>query len=137
MNSSLSSDSAKIVSESLPGMQRHRRKLGSAIGRYLAHGGAAHSQRSADIGLVLTDMLFNHADEAAGTFARHRLAETARRHRKLGVTVGDYSCFGDGLGAVMKDVLGTQASPQLLSAWGDAYWAIVRGTHRNDFPIAA
>jgi hemoglobin-like flavoprotein len=37
----------------------------------------------------------------------------------------------------MKDVLGTQASPNVLAAWGDAYWAIARATLRQDLSIAA
>ena len=38
---------------------------------------------------------------------------------------------------IMKDVLGAEAAPPLLSAWGDAYWAITRRVAAQPAAMAA
>lgn len=139
MKTALSNNAVNVILKSLPMMERHRVTLGSALGRYMARRGPYDSSPGGDklTRSAITDMLFDHAREIAGARPLVRIEETARRHRVLGLTPEHYSRFGDGLGAVMKDVLGANASPGLLAAWGDAYWAIVRSLARQDQLLAA
>ena len=139
MKTSLSNNSVNIILKSLPMMERIRGPLGSALGRYTARCGPYDPSAGSDkiTRGVITDMLFDHAREIAGTRPLIRIEETARRHRMLGLTAEHYSRFGDGLGTVMKDVLGANASPAVLAAWDDAYWAIVRSVSRQDLLAAA
>jgi nitric oxide dioxygenase len=139
MKTALSNNAVNVIVKSLPMMERNRVTLGSALGRYMARRRSYDSSAGGEKILrgAITDMLFDHAREIAGARPLLRIEETARRHRVLGLTREHYSRFGDGLGAVMKDVLGANASPRLLAAWGDAYWAIVRSVARQDQLLAA
>lgn len=139
MKTALSNNSVNIILKSLPMMERKRGQLGSAMGRYMARCGPDDPSAGGDkiTRGAITDMLFDHAREIAGARPLIRIQETARQHRLLGLTAEHYSCFGDGLGTVMKDVLGANASPAVLAAWGDAYWAIVRSVSRSDQLVAA
>ena len=139
MNTALSNHAVNVILKSLPLMERHRGQLGSAIGRYMARSAPydpSARNTTAARGAIM-DMLFDHAREIAGVPRLARLEETARRHGRLGVTAEDYSRFGDGFGVITKDVLGADATSELISAWGDAYWAIVRAMQRHDQMIAA
>jgi hypothetical protein len=128
MKTALSNNSVNLILKSLPMMERNRGQLGSALGRYMARAGHYDPSVGGDkiARGAITDMLFDHARAIAGARPLIRIEETARQHRMLGLTAEHYSRFGDGLGTVMKDVLGANASPAVLAAWGDAYWAIVR-----------
>jgi len=138
MKTALTDKTVDLITKSLPLMERHRSRLGSGLGRYMARCGHHDPSAGGKVARgALTDMLLDHAREIAGARPLLRLEETARRHRVLGLTAEHYACFGDGLGAVIKDVLGANASPALLAAWGDAYWAIVRSVSRAEKLIVA
>ena len=120
MNNVLADTTITTVAGSLQTLQNHRRDLCSAMQGYLAR------WNSSVFALPIMDMLFDHALASAGRSNSAQIEETACRHRLIGVTLADYSFFGDGLGAVMKDVLGAEAVPSTVAAWVDTYWAIVR-----------
>ncbi len=139
MKSLLNDNAGHIVLRSLPLLEHHRKELQAAMRRYM--GRCAPPDRSPQdhhvVGPVIMDMLFDHAREAGGGRPLVRIAETARQHRRHRLTAQHYSCFGDGLGAVLKDVLGGKASPPVVWAWGDTYWTIVRATLQEDLLLAA
>ena len=84
------------------------------------------------------DMLFDYALEICGIPSPIGWREdTGRRHSLLGINARHYACFGDGLGAIMKDVLGEKTSPALLSAWGDTYWNVVRSISQTEQSFTA
>jgi hemoglobin-like flavoprotein len=119
-------------------MQRQRRGLQAAANRCPARRCRDDGSATDEIAFAIVDMLFDHAREWSRTCVRGpRIEDTRRRHRLLGVTARHYSCFGDALAAIIKDRLGTLATPSLTSAWGDAYWTIVRSLSRQEAPIAA
>ncbi len=120
MNIVLSDTTLATITQSRQLLQGHRQHLSNAMRRYLAR------WNSADITPMLFDMLLDHTSARPEGVPAHEIAETARRHALVGITSNNYSTFGDGLGAVMKDVLGGKSTAGMVAAWGDAYWAIVR-----------
>lgn len=139
MITTVSKSTAATIASSLDWMQNQRDALEASMSRYMARSGpydpskGRHQVTTA----ALFDMLFDHAGRisAAGEIAgnpRHAL-----RHHELAIDSEHYSSFGDGLGVVMKDVLGAEASSSLLAAWGDAYRAIVRMVAAQPVSMAA
>jgi nitric oxide dioxygenase len=139
MHSSLSDRATEALVRSMPVMERNRRDLAAGMERHLTHCGsrALPSPQPEVASRVITDMLFDHARAIAGGTPLFRTGETARRHRGHGLEAAHYTCFGDGLAAVIRDVLGESASPAVLAAWVDAYWGIVRLLWRQDLAAAA
>lgn len=139
MKTAIGENAAVLVSRSLPLMERHRPVLQRAIGRYMARCGRHDREtvRHEAAGRAIMDMLFDYARGVGAGSSWPHLDEAAHRHHLQGVGPGDYSRFGDGLGAVMRDVLGPAATPSLRGAWGDAYWALVRGLRRKPLALAA
>lgn len=112
-------------------MQSYRAGLSAGADRVLAQRGAHKLRDGGSVASVITDMLFDHARNVACLAPTQTIEETRRRHRARGISDAHYSGFGDGLGAVLTDLLGEQASRPLISAWSDTYWAIVRTVLRN------
>ena len=128
MITSVSKTTAAAVAASLPLLETQRKQLEAGMSRYMAVSGPfdpSKGRHQVTTGAI-TDMLLDHARRVsdAGEVAgndRH-----AHDHVRLAIDGDHYSAFGDGLGAVMKDVLGADATPALLAAWGDFYWAVAR-----------
>ena len=139
MTSFLSNRAIEALVQSMPAMERKRRDLAAGMERHLTHRGshASSSARPEVAGRVIADMLFDHAREIAGGARLSHIGETARRHRRHGLEAADYTGFGDGLAAVIRDVLGESASPAVLAAWVDVYWGIVRSLRGQAFAVAA
>lgn len=112
-------------------MQSYRAGLSAGADRVLAQRGANQLRDGGSVAAVITDMLFDHARNVASLAPTQTIEETRRRHGARGITDAHYSGFGDGLGAVLTDLLGGKASRPLISAWSDTYWAIVRTVSRN------
>jgi hemoglobin-like flavoprotein len=128
MSTNPSERTRAIVAETLPLMEQHRVSLEEALERYMARRGPddPSAAQPATTTRAIADMLIDHARELASNGPPPDLAATAQRHRALVIAGGHYSSFGDALKPVMKDVLGSQATPLVLAAWGATYWAIVR-----------
>ena len=137
MTTQLTEATAREITQSWRAMQLRRRPFAAAMARYLTKLGSNDMRNGGDAALAITDMLFDHTRELAGKSPAPAIEQIARRHHSLGITGDQYSSFGDGLGAIMKDVLRLQAAPTLLSAWGDAYWAIAGAVRRQARPLAA
>lgn len=128
MITSVSKTSAAAIAASLPLMEERRKQLEAAMSRHMAANGPfdpSKGRHQVTTGAIM-GMLLDHAGRIsdAGEIAGNE--RHATDHARLAIDGDHYSAFGDGLGAVMKDVLGADATPALLAAWGDAYWAIVR-----------
>ncbi|GAC1411905.1 MAG: hypothetical protein NVSMB69_14330 [Novosphingobium sp.] len=50
------------------------------------------------------------------------VARMAARHVETGVKAEHYPYVADALLPAIKDVLGDAATPEVLAAWGEAYW---------------
>ena len=86
---------------------------------------------------AITDLLLDHARQLGLKGPPAGIVEAARHHRTLTIDGVHYACFGDALKPIMKDVLGAKATPPVLAAWGDTYWAIVRLLFAQETRLAA
>lgn len=136
MTINLSERNRAVVAETLPLMEQHRAQLEAALERYMAHQGPAAERSGVTTGAI-TDLLLDHARQLDGNGRPAGIVETAQRHRALAIDSVHYACFGDALKPIMKDVLGAKATPPMLAAWGDAFWAIVRMLFAQEARLAA
>jgi hemoglobin-like flavoprotein len=139
MTIDLSDRASAIIAETLPLMEQHRASLEEAMERSMARYGPDHrpaGRAQATTGAIM-DMLLDHARQPEGSRSAAEVAETARKHHALGLGGEHYSCFGDALKPIMKDVLRARATSPVLAAWTDAYWAIVRLLFRQETRLAA
>ena len=136
MTTNLSERTRAIVAETLPLMEQHRAQLEAALKRYIARQGTSAGRPDVTTGAI-TDLLLEHARQLDGTGGPAGIVETAQCHRALAIDGVHYACFGDALKPIMKDVLGAKATPPMIAAWGDAYWAIVRMLFAKETRLAA
>jgi nitric oxide dioxygenase len=120
-------------------MVKHRVAIEEGLVRYMARQGPYHPSpgRSKSRTLALSDMLFGQAGRLDGDGPAAGLVEAAQRHRTLALGGEHYSSFGDALKPIMIDVLGSKATPPVIAAWVDAYWAFVRMLFRQETRLAA
>lgn len=139
MSTELSGSSRAIIAETLPLMEQHRGPLQEALERYMARQGPYHpsAERSKTTTGALADMLFGQARQLSRNGPASGIAAAAEFHRALALGGEHYSSFGDALKPIMIDVLGSKATPPVIAAWIDAYWAIVRMLHRQETRLAA
>ena len=139
MNIKLSAAIRAIVKGTLPLVERHQEAIEDAMTRYMSRYGpydpTGKSARTAVWAIM--NMLVAHAYEIAGRERLPCLEDMGRNHRAIGLGSAHYSIFGDGLRPILKDVMGSEATSSVVSAWIDAYWAIVRAARRQDLPMAA
>lgn len=124
----LSDKSAAAIAPSLPAMERNRQQLSATIGAYMSRSQSdvADAQSIQAAGLTIMDTLFENARQLAAARPGSDGRVVKCRFQELDLPKRSLSCFGDGLGAVMKDILRADATPEVVAGWGDAYWAIVR-----------
>ncbi len=75
--------------------------------------------------MVLTELLLSQARTLVVTGALAVPPTTGAEHHMLDITGRHYSRFGDGLVAVLRDVLGPTLPSDVAAAWGDTFWAII------------
>lgn len=128
-----------IVAETLPLVEQHRAEMEEALERYVARRGPddPSSDRPKVTTGAIMEMLIGHVRQLDGSGPASGIAETSRRHRTLALGGAHYSCFGDALVPIMRDVLRSKATPPVLAAWTDAYWAIVHNLFRHETRLAA
>ena len=135
----LSGSTAAVVASTLPLVERHQEEIEDAMTRYVArYGPYDPNGKAARTGVwAIMNMLVAHASAIAGRERLPRIEDMGRNHRAIGLGGEHYSIFGDGLSPILKDVLGSEATPSVVSAWIDAYWAIVRATRQQVMAMAA
>jgi hypothetical protein len=135
MNPLISTKSASVIAASLPAMERNRQRLFAGIGAYMARFAPDEADQSRwSVAQTITDRLFEYGRGLAAAPAPRAGGPS---NGTMDLPRRSMSCFGDGLGAVMKDVLGAEASPAVLAAWGDAYWAMARDEAGRNRLLAA
>ena len=139
MTIDLSERSRAIVVGTLPMMEQHRAPLEEALERYMARHGPYHpsSERSKTTTGALADMLFGQARWLSRDGRAAGIVAASQFHRALALGGEHYSIFGDALKPIMIDILGPKATPPVVAAWVDAYWAIVRMLYRQETRLAA
>lgn len=89
--------------------------------------------------MVLVDMLIDGARRIASAGEPGDLDAEAREHRRWGVRPIHYSRFGIAIGPALREVGGPVLSPQIRSAWIEAFWLLIREASKADLaePVAA
>ena len=138
MYANLSKASAATIRSSLPLMESKRDAIEAAMSRGRGQTGAGdRSAHNPVAAAFILDMLFDHAGRISGAGGIAAIESHGLRHRRLAIGAGHYSAFGDRLAPIMKDVLGAEATPAVVAAWGDTYWAIVRMVAAEPLSMAA
>jgi nitric oxide dioxygenase len=128
MITTVSKTAAAAIAESLPLVESRRKQMEVAMSRHMALRGPfdpSKGRHRVTTGAIM-DMLLDHAGRISNSGEVAVNERHALDHARLAIDGDHMSAFGDGLGAVMKDVLGEEATPAMLTAWGDLYWAVAR-----------
>ena len=139
MTNLVSDRTRSIVIETLPLMEQHRQAVEQALERYSVRldSDDRSGERSKAAARAIADMLYGHARQLGDNGAPAGIVEMAQQHPALALGTARLSSFGDALKPIMRDALGAKATPPVLAAWGDAYWAIVRTLRRQEMRLAA
>jgi hemoglobin-like flavoprotein len=139
MKTSISKQSAAIVVDSLPAIVARRRPFEEAMAKHMARRGPFDPSRDRYrvTAASIADMLLDHAGGITAQGEISIIPHHAERHQRMAIGGEHYSAFGDGLAAILSDVVPAQASPGFLAAWGDTYWAVTRMIMAQAMPAAA
>ncbi len=127
-----------LLAQSFPIMKRNQDALADGVAAYLR---TADRRTAADdpgpIATMLVALILDEAGRLAGSGAAHRPRDILRELEALGVQGRHYSCFGDALVPVIRDVLGRGTPREVSSAWVDAFWATIRAIRSSPAKAAA
>lgn len=128
MSDVVSKHTRSLIARSLPLVQQRKEALVEHMEAALA---TLDTKETADgqaevTAVVLTDLLLDEARQLveAGTFGP--LGYVTGEHYLLDITGRHYSRFGDALIPALRDLLGPIPPREVLSAWCDTFWAIIR-----------
>ena len=127
MSEVISPRTRSLLARSLPLVQQRREALVERMEAALAELDTREtSTGQAEVtAVVLVDLLLEEVRQLVESGAFGPLAWVAGEHYLLDITGRHYSRFGDALMPVLRDLLGPIPPRELLSAWGDAFWAII------------
>lgn len=127
-----------LLAQSFPIMKRNQDALVDGVAAYLR---TADRRTSADdsgpIAAALVALILDQAGRPAAAGAARRAEEILREHEALAIHGRHYSCFGDALVPVIRDVLGRGTPREVTSAWVDAFWATIRAIRSTPMTAAA
>ena len=128
MSEAVSKHIRSLIARSLPLVQQRKEALVEQMEVALA---ALDTQETADgqaevTAVVLTDLLLDEARQLVESGAFGPLGYVIGEHYLLDITGRHYSRFGDALIPALRDLLGPIPPRELLSAWCDTFWAIIR-----------
>jgi hypothetical protein len=103
------------VTASLPLVESVRTRLEAGISRRLAAIGPQAGPAPETVARELMQILIQAAHGRPEPHVPDHLALGGEH----------YSAFGDALKPILQDALGASATPALIAAWGDVYWAAV------------
>jgi hypothetical protein len=106
-------------------------KAAMVTGLASAEGEAPPFERSRSIASALVDMLIGQARRMAEGRGPSDVAAIVAEHRALGIEGRHYSRFGDALVPVLRDAVGPRLPGAVTSAWGDAFWSVIRRVMRQ------
>ena len=127
-----------LLAQSFPIMKRNQDALADGVAAYLR---TADRRTSADdsvaIATMLVALILDEAGRLVGSGAVRQPRDVLREHDAMGVQGRHYSCFGDALVPVIRDVLGRGTPREVTSAWVDAFWATIRAIRSSPAQAAA
>ena len=126
MSSPVSDRTRSLLARSLPLVQQRRVLLVERIAhRFAAALRDVPSAHSAAAAAALVDLLVGQAKRLVESGAFGRLDFT-EEHRALAIDGRHYSCFGDALVPILRDLLPPTVPREVAGAWCDTFWALIR-----------
>ncbi|WP_395614417.1 hypothetical protein [Allosphingosinicella sp.] len=123
-----------LIARSLPLVQQRRDALVERMETALAELDTTWTEigQAEVTAAVLVELLLDEARHLveSGTFGP--LGRLPGEHSLLGIAGRHYSRFGDALIPALRDLLGPIPPRELLAAWCDLFWAIIRAAEGND-----
>jgi hypothetical protein len=126
MSSPVSDRTRSLLARSLPLVQQRRILLVERIAHRFA--AALHdvpSSHSATAAAGLVGLLVDQAKRLGESGAFGRL-DFLEEHRALDIDGRHYSCFGDALVPILRDLLPPTVPREVAGAWCDTFWAVLR-----------
>ena len=133
MSEVVSKHNRSLIARSLPLVQQRREALVERMEAALSELDTKASQAGqAEVtAVVLTDLLLDEARQLVESGAFGPLGYVTGEHYLLDITGRHYSRFGDALMPALRDLLGPIPPREILSAWCDTFWAIIRTAERS------
>ena len=138
MSAAISDRTRKYLSQSLPLVEPHREHLVNRMEANLRAGEAADEPygQSEVVAMILADLLLAQARSLADSGGLADLRDVEAEHRALGISGRHYSRFGDALTPILRDLLGPKLPSEVVSAWCDAFWTVIRVTQSKEMAHA-
>jgi hypothetical protein len=116
------------LAQSMAVVDRHRAEIIRKIdGRLVAEEtGEAPLGQAEVVATMLVTLLIDCVGDLAAFGGLRHLGVVAKEHRRLRIDGRHYSRFGMALAPALRELLGPRVSPQIISAWCDAYWFVIR-----------
>ena len=126
MSSPVSDRTRSLLARSLPLVQQRKDLLVERIAHRLAAAlRDVAPSRSEAAAAALVDLLVSEAKRLVQSGALGRL-DFAEQHRALDIDGRHYSCFGDALVPILRDLLPPSVPREVAGAWCDTFWAVLR-----------
>lgn len=142
MTIDVSTRTRSLIARSLPLVQQRREALLERMEKALAE----LDTKQTDVGqaevtaAVLVDLLLDQAKQLVEAGAFGPLDWLPGEHYLLDISGRHYSRFGDALVPALRDLLGPIPPREVMSAWCDLFWAIIRaaeGTRTQAIAVAS
>jgi len=139
MSDTISIRSRSALSRSLPLLQQRRDQLVARMETALAELDTKDSAigQAEVTAVILVELLLDEARQLVASGAFGPLGHVPGEHYLLDINGRHYSRFGDALMPVLRDLLGPVTPREVLAAWVDTFWAILRAAEESGAVAAA
>ena len=128
MSEAVSTRTRSLLARTLALVQQRREalvaRMESALAELEPNGGAVGQAEVTAV--LLVDLLLDEARQLVEAGALGPLGHVTGEHYLLDITGRHYSRFGDALMPILRDLLGPIPPREVLAAWVDTFWAIIR-----------
>lgn len=139
MSEVVSARTRSALARSLPLVRQHKEEIVDRMGLSLRRiaGKPERFDKAEATATILTSLLLRQADLIVYSGRPADLDAVAHEHRSAGIDGRHYSRFGDVLAPILKDVLGARTPREVVSAWSDTFWQVIRASQSAEEPVEA
>lgn len=137
MSNVISEHTRAIVSRSLPMVRQHKDEIISRMEVHLrgVNGDDEAFGQSEAASMILVELLIGQAVLVTERGVAGGLEATVEEHRSLQITGRHYSRFGDALVPVLSDELGPDVPREVVLAWCDTFWVVIRALESGTYLV--
>lgn len=139
MSEAVSARTRAALARSLPLVRQHKEEIIDRMGFNLRRIGGKPERfdKAEATAAMLTSLLLRQVDLIVYSGGPADLDAVAEEHRSAGIDGRHYSRFGDVLAPILKDVLGVRTPREVIWAWSDTFWLVVRASQSVGEPVDA